>query len=321
MERLESALGLAGDSMVGAGGCVATLGNFDGVHAGHRRLIAETVVSARGRGLPSVAVTFDPHPIKTLAPGDHPGLLSTLAQKLDIFGELGLDYVWTIPFGRDLSCLSPGEFLDHLNRALAPSDLHVGRHFRFGMGRAGEFATLAVWGGVTGCAVHGHSFAAADGGGLSSSRVRQILLEGDVGLAHGLLGAPYSLTGVVVEGERRGRRLGFPTANLAWEQELLPATGVYVTAARCRSGADAPTIGLTNIGTKPTFGRQGITVETHLPGMDADLYGTRLELGFLHRLRGEERFGSPELLRARIAQDLKNALDIWPSLGVPNRPT
>jgi riboflavin kinase/FMN adenylyltransferase len=229
--------------------------------------------------------------------------------------------VWTIPFGRDVSFLSPGEFLEGLGKALSPSELHVGRTFRFGRDRAGDLQTLDVWGEASGCVVMGHSYTAHDGGELSSSRVRRLLLDGDVELARGLLGEPYTLSGVVVEGDRRGRRLGFPTANLAWEQELLPATGVYVTAARCRCGVAVPTLGLTNVGTKPTFGRQGLTVETHLPGLDAELYGTRLELGFLHRLRGEERFGTAELLRARIAEDLRSALDIWSHIGVPNGPT
>jgi riboflavin kinase/FMN adenylyltransferase len=292
--------------------CVATLGNFDGMHVGHRRLVGEAAASARGRSLPCVAVTFDPHPSKTISPGGGPGLLMTLGQRLDAFGALGVDLAWVIPFGRDLSLLGPDAFLSDLFRALTPAELHVGKAFRFGRDRAGDVPALETAGRAAGCAVRAHSYAAPDGGPLSSSRVRRLLLEGDVALARGLLGAPFRLTGVVVEGERRGRQLGFPTANMAWEQELLPAPGVYVTGALCRAAGDGgPTLGLTNIGTKPTFGGQALTVETHLPGTAADLYGSRMELDFVQRLRGEEAFAGPEQLRARIAQDLDRAAGVW----------
>jgi riboflavin kinase/FMN adenylyltransferase len=308
MDLLSAALGGARDLLPA---CAATIGNFDGMHVGHRRLVAETVASARARGVPSAVVTFDPHPSKTISPGGGPALLMTPAQKLDVLESLGVDAAWIIPFGRDISLLPPDAFADALFRALNPLEIHVGRAFRFGRDRAGDVQALEAKGKTAGRPVRAHSYAAPDGGPVSSSRVRRLLLDGDVSGARELLGAPFRLTGVVVEGERRGRRLGFPTANLAWEQELLPAPGVYATAALCgalASGGRAP--GVTNIGTKPTFGGLAITVETHLPGLDAgaDLYGARMGLDFLHRLRGEETFPGPEQLRARIAQDVEAAL-------------
>ena len=307
---MDLARAVPGDKVLRA--CVATLGNFDGMHLGHRRLVGETVQSARGRGLPSVAVTFDPHPTKILAPDQSPRLLMTLAQKLDTFERIGIDLAWVIPFGRDFSLLDPETFLASLFGALCPVEMHVGSAFRFGRDRAGDVSTLGTMGARAGCAVHPHSYRAPDGGPLSSDRVRRLLLDGDVALARELLDAPFRLTGVVVEGDRRGRTMGFPTANLAWEQELLPAPGVYVTGVRSRAiAADLPAQGITNVGTKPTFGGQSTTVETHLPGMAADLYGARLEIDFLHRLRGEEKFASPDDLRTKIADDLGSAADIW----------
>jgi riboflavin kinase/FMN adenylyltransferase len=285
--------------------CVLTLGNFDGVHSGHRRLIGDAVASAKEQRLPMVAVTFDPHPVKFLSPENHPGLLMTLAQKLSIFDYLGVSAVWVIPFSREFSELAPYAFLDGLRETLNPVELHVGRAFRFGRDRAGELSCLQTWGADNGCAVCVHAFKTPDGGPLSSSRIRQTLMNGDVALASELLGAPFTLTGVVVEGDRRGRQLGFPTANLAWEQELLPAPGVYVTTMRCAAHLAGSAPGLTNIGVKPTFNGRSLTVETHLPKMDVNLYGSKIELEFLARIRGEEKFEKAELLRAKITEDIK----------------
>jgi riboflavin kinase/FMN adenylyltransferase len=294
--------------------CVATLGNFDGMHTGHRQLVGCTAGAARLRRLPSVVVTFDPHPMKILSPGGGPGLLMTPAQKLDALESLGVDVAWTVPFGRGFSRLSADAFLDGLFGALRPAELHIGQAFRFGRDRAGDARALAARGEGAGCAVRAHSFAAPDGGAVSSSRVRRLLLDGDVALARDLLGAPFRLTGIVVEGERMGRRLGFPTANLAWEQELLPAPGVYVTAARW-GALRGPALGVTNVGARPTFGGGRTTVETHLPGVHASIYGAGMEIEFLHRIRGEEAFAGPEQLQAAIALDVEKALALWAAKG------
>jgi len=289
------------------GACILTLGTFDGVHAGHREVLEFAAARARARGVPAVVVTFDPHPSVVVAPERKPKLLMTLPQRLDAFAAAGMDLAWIIPFSRAFSELSPPAFLHGLQQVFTPRELHVGQGFRFGKDRAGDLATLEAWGQATGCVIQGHALRAPDGGYLSSTRIRQALDAGQVEEAAALLGHPYTLTGIVVEGERRGRHLGFPTANLAWEQEQLPGNGVYVTEVR-GAHLPAPMRGLTNVGMKPTFQGLNLTVETHLPGFEGDLYGCHLEVRFLHRLRGERKFAGMEALRLQIAEDVARGL-------------
>lgn len=293
-----------------AGPFVVTLGNFDGVHRGHRELLERAAARAREQQLPAAVVTFDPHPRVIVAPEHKPLLLMTLTQRLAEFQSAGMDLAWVIPFSRSFSELSPSAFLHELKRALAPIELHVGKAFGFGHDRSGDFHTLEAWGKQADCKVCAYALKAPDGGRLSSTRIRQALNEGDVAHAAELLGHPYALTGVVVEGERRGRHLGFPTANLRWEQEQLPSRGVYVTEVHGRS-LPSPRLGLTNIGEKPTFAGRSLSVETFLPGFEGDLYGASLELRFLHRIRGERRFKDIEALRAQIASDVADGQTWW----------
>jgi riboflavin kinase/FMN adenylyltransferase len=293
-----------------SGPYVVTLGNFDGVHRGHRELLEHAAARARDQNLPATVVTFDPHPTVVVAPERKPLLLMTLAQRLAEFEAAGMDLAWVVPFSRAFSELSPSAFLGELERALSPAELHVGKAFRFGRDRAGDFHTLEDWGKQANCVVCSHALKSPDGGHLSSTRIRQALNAGDVGHAAELLGHPYALTGIVVEGERRGRHLGYPTANLRWEQEQLPAYGVYVTEVRSRSFASTR-LGLTNIGEKPTFSGQSLSVETFLPGFEGDLYGASLELRFLFRIRGERRFDGIEALRTQIASDVAEGQAWW----------
>ncbi len=289
---------------------VVTLGNFDGVHRGHRELLEHAARRAREQRLPAAVVTFDPHPTVIVAPERKPLLLMTLAQRLAVFESTGMDLAWVIPFSRAFSELSPEAFLRQLKRALSPVELHVGRAFAFGRDRAGDVATLEAWGSPADCEVFAHALKASDGGHLSSTRIREALNQGDVDQAAELLGHPYCLTGIVMEGDRRGRHLGFPTANLRWDQEQLPANGVYVTGATGRGWQEAR-LGLTNVGEKPTFEGRRLTVETFLPSFEGDLYGASLELKFLHRLRGEQRFEGPDALRAQIASDVAAGQAWW----------
>jgi riboflavin kinase/FMN adenylyltransferase len=311
MRLCQDAFGSAQCEKLQSGASIVTLGNFDGVHVGHRQLIAEAAKSAKNRNLPMAVVTFDPHPTKILCPERPCRLLMALSQKLSIFEALGADMVWVIPLDNEFSEYGPEAFLNGLREKLSPTALHVGRAFRFGKNRLGDVPGLQIWGSGIGCEVHAHAFEAPDGGALSSSRIRQVLMDGNVELASELLGAPFQLTGAVVQGERRGKMLGFPTANLAWDQELLPAQGVYATAVQCPPRLPGPALGLTNVGMKPTFNGQKITVETHLPGIDADLYGARMEVGFLHRIRGEEKFEGFNQLKAQIADDIKKGISWW----------
>ena len=297
-----------------AGPHVVTLGTFDGVHAGHRELLRLAAGRARAAGLRAAVVTFDPHPTVVVAPQRKPKLLMTLEQRLEAFAAEGMDLAWVIPFSRAFSELSLAAFLEGVRRALSPVELHVGRAFAFGRDRAGTVETLEAWGAAHGCAVHTLALRAPDGGRLSSTRIREALDRGEVEAAAELLGHPYTLTGVVVEGDRRGRHLGFPTANLAWEQEQLPANGVYVTEALLPhhpAPAGGVRLGLTNVGEKPTFEGRRLTVETHLPDFEGDLYGARLHLRFRHRIRGEVRFASVDELRVQIARDVAEGRAWW----------
>jgi len=297
-----------------AGPFVVTLGTFDGVHAGHRELLRTAATRARAAGRRSAVVTFDPHPTVVVAPQRKPKLLMTLEQRLEAFESEGMDLAWVIPFSRAFSELSPAAFLEGMHRALSPVELHVGSAFCFGRDRGGTVATLEAWGAEHGCAVRTLALRAPDGGRLSSTRIREALDRGEIEAAAELLGHPYTLTGVVVEGDRRGRHLGFPTANLAWEQEQLPAYGVYVTEAflpHHHPSLGGPRLGLTNVGEKPTFEGQRLTVETHLPDFEGDLYGARLQLRFLHRIRGEARFASVDELRAQITRDVAAGQAWW----------
>jgi riboflavin kinase/FMN adenylyltransferase len=293
-----------------SGPFVVTLGTFDGVHAGHRELLRIAANRAKALGHRGAVVTFDPHPTLVVAPQRKPKLLMTLEQRLAAFEAEAMDLAWVIPFSRAFSELSPGLFLDRIQHVLAPVEIHVGRAFCFGRDRSGTVKTLEDWGLAHGCQVHTLALRAPDGGRLSSTRIREALDQGEVGAAAGLLGHPYALTGVVVEGDRRGRHLGFPTANLAWEQEQLPAFGVYVTEAVLPHHGGAR-MGMTNVGEKPTFEGQRLTVETHLPGFMEDLYGARMEVRFLHRLRGEAKFASVDELRTQIAKDVADGLAWW----------
>jgi len=292
------------------GPSLVAMGIFDGMHAGHRRILQELAGAAKSKGLASVAVTFDPHPSVLLAPEHRPRLLMTLAQRLAAFEQAGLDAAWVIPFSRAFSELSPEAFLRDFQRVLSPAQLHVGSGFHFGHQRRGNLETLKAWGRESGCEIQPYSLRAPDGGPLSSTRIREALDRGDAEEATLLLGHPFELTGIVVEGDRRGRHLGFPTANLAWEQEQLPASGSYVTQVR-GSHIEGARLGLTNVGEKPTFHGLALTVETFLPAFEGDLYGARLELGFLHRLRPERRFDGLESLRSQISLDVLEGEAWW----------
>ena len=298
------------DAAPTSGPFVVTLGTFDGVHAGHRELLRAAATRARALGQRAAVVTFEPHPTLVVAPQRKPKQLMTLDQRLAAFAAEGMDLAWVIPFSRSFSELEPEVFLDQMRGVLTPTELHVGRAFCFGRDRRGTVETLEAWGQSHGCQVHTLALRAPDGGRLSSTRIREALEGGDVEGAAQLLGHPYLLSGVVVEGDRRGRHLGFPTANLAWEQEQLPAFGVYVTEAFLPHHGGTH-LGLTNVGEKPTFEGQRLTVETHLPGFEEDLYGARLELRFLHRLRGETRFASVDELRVQIARDVAEGQSWW----------
>ncbi len=284
---------------------LATVGNFDGVHLGHQRIFATLRERVEPVGGTVVAITFNPHPQKVLHPDSAPRLIATREQKIRLLGEAGAEVMLDLPFTRELAGLSPEEFVQRtLLRGLAIREIHVGRNFRFGRDRAGDFETLERLGRKHGFAAVPITGVRHGGERISSSRVRKALGAGDVRLAAELLGREEELRGTVVEGDRRGRAIGFPTANLAVDNELIPFTGVYVTRLVV-DGRPLPSV--TNIGSRPTFPGAGNAVETHVLGFDGDLYGRRVALRVVERLRDERRFAGREELVDQIRADVEQA--------------
>jgi riboflavin kinase/FMN adenylyltransferase len=307
MERLR--LG-SGTAAVGVRSAVA-VGNFDGVHRGHQALVAAAVARARQAGGAAVVLTFDPHPARVLRPDAAPSALSTLAQKEELVAALGIDRLVALAFDARLAALTPEAFArEVLASLLGAHHVVIGESFRFGHARQGDARTLEDLGARHRFDVQVVPPVLHAGRPISSSRVREALLAGDVRDAALLLGRPYALDGTVVRGDGRGRRLGVPTANLRTEEQLLPARGVYAGRALVPSGEW--TTAVINVGERPTFGGTGLVVEAHLLDFAGDLYDARLRLSFHSRLRGEERFESPQALVERIRADVQAARELLP---------
>lgn len=287
-------------------GCAVAIGNFDGIHLGHRQLLALAQRLGHARGAEAALLTFEPHPAKVLSPDLAPPLITTLPRKLDLLEATGLDAVVLQPFDRAYATTTTETFVERdLVGALGAADVVVGYDFTFGKGRAGNPDVLAALGAPR---LQVHTVPAFHENGLvvSSSKIREFLLEGRVEAAALLLGAPFVLDGAVVPGRGRGRTIGYPTANVAPATELVPANGVY-TVLVAVEGMDGVWGGAANIGRKPTFGEEERTVEVHLLDFTGDLYGKRMAVSFLRRLRPEVRFASVEALVERIGADVLEA--------------
>jgi riboflavin kinase/FMN adenylyltransferase len=288
-----------------AGSAIA-LGNFDGVHLGHRALIAE----AERHGRASV-LTFDPHPAKVLQPDMGPRLIEPLDRRLERLAELGLSacvvQTFTLEYAR-----TPAEDFERLllDRA-RPAHVVVGHDFTYGTKRSGDVERLRAACERRGIGLHVIAPVTIDGLVVSSTKIREYLLAGRVAPAARLLGRPFELDGKVVEGKRRGRQLGFPTANLAVQGEITPASGIYATRARVRGEARAYA-GAASVGFNPTFGDTGFTLEVYLLDFEGELYGKTLRVEFLERLRPELRFDSVEALKAQIARDVEQTRRLVP---------
>ncbi len=283
-----------------------TIGNFDGVHRGHQALIRAAARRAGEQGGRTVVLTFDPHPARLLDPEGAPATLTTLDQKGELLGGLGVDVFVVLPFTPELARLPAEGFVGGvLVEALGAQSVVVGEDFRFGHRRRGDVPRLEELGGRHGFEVEALPPVLHEGLPVSSSRVREVLARGQVEEARALLGRSFFIDGRVVEGERRGRTLGFPTANLATPNETLPLGGVY--AARCRVPPGRWIPAVVNIGRRPTFGGGGVSVEAHLLDFEADLYGAELRIEFVGRLREERRFDGPEALVAQIGEDVSRA--------------
>ncbi len=290
----------------------ATIGNFDGVHLGHQAILASVVQAARLRSAPSVLITFDPHPLAVVAPSRGPKLLQTRRQKLETLEATGLDGVLLLPFDRQLAALTGEEFFGkHLAERIRFAAVHVGSNFRFGRARAGDIGLLQTLGSELGFSVVVVLPVDVEGEPVSSSAIRTAIENGDVLKARAMLGRPFAVSGEVVRGDGRGRTIGFPTANIEVDNENIPARGVYITET-VAFASRFPSI--TNVGVRPTFGGTTLSVESHLIDVDEDLYGERVEVRFLARLRDEARFAGRAELADQLARDRAAAASYFSGL-------
>jgi riboflavin kinase/FMN adenylyltransferase len=284
------------------------VGNFDGVHRGHQALLATALRDARESSGTAVVLTFDPHPSQVLAPERAPRALLTLDQKAELLGQLGADKLAVLPFTLELSRERPEDFARLvLQQTLGARVVVVGAGFRFGHKRAGDVALLEGMGGELGFRVHAFPPMLHEGAPISSTRIREGLSRGDVESASELLGRPFFVDGDVVSGDGRGRTIGVPTANLNPINEMLPCSGVYACRCEARGVSQGAVV---NIGTRPTFGGRTTTIEAHLLDFAGDLYGARLRVSFLQRLREERAFSGAEALIAQIRQDIETARQV-----------
>ncbi len=294
---------------------VVALGNFDGVHLGHQEVLRRAVEEGRRRGMKVIAATFHPHPRAVLGAGDPPQLLTTLALRCEMLLAYGAEEVWVIPFDVALSRKTPEQFVkDVLIGEGRAGVVVVGENFRFGHRAAGEFSDLLrlmrkAGGTAVGVQVRGEGME----GGISSTRIRALVSGGEVTEAAGLLGRPYVLRGEVVLGDKRGRSIGFPTANVLPDTDgLIPARGVYAGFVRFGGKEHAA---CTNVGVAPTFGRTESRVEAHLLDFEGDLYGRVVDVSFVQRIREERRFSGVDELIGQIRRDVEEARIIVGGLG------
>ena len=292
-----------------------SVGNFDGLHLGHQKILRQVQARAHAASLLPAVVTFDPHPTKLLRPEQAPRMIQTLSQRQAGFEQMGLDAALVLRFDRDLALLSPEEFVQRiLVECLHAAAMLVGANFRFGHRGAGNVRLLSELGQRHGFEVEIVAPVELDGVVVSSSAVRSAITEGRAGDAARLLGRPFSLTGEIRPGAGRGRTILFPTLNLSPEQELLPKLGVYATESVLGGRVYRS---VTNVGTRPTFNGVGVTVESHLFDFNERRTELPLEVRFYMRLRDEVKFSSPEQLKTQIARDIAAAQQYFSRLREP----
>jgi riboflavin kinase/FMN adenylyltransferase len=295
------------------GDTILAIGVFDGVHLGHKRLLAELLERARRLNLLSGVVTFAPHPQRLLSPETELPFLTSLEQKKALLKDEGVKVVIVLPFSRELAQLSAREFVGLLKDYLGLKELVIGPGFTLGRNREGNVTTLRKLGEDMGFTVTVVPGVRINGEIVSSTAVREALAGGDLEKVHSLLGRPFSLRGEVVHGESRGAKLEYPTANLGIEPaQALPVEGVYATWAYIGGRAHES---VTNIGRRPTFGGGKRVVEVYILGYRGNLYGKELKIDIIERLRGEKRFDSVEALRQQIASDIEQGRAVLSSKG------
>src|SRR6185369_1436787 len=284
---------------------VVALGIFDGVHLGHPAILGTAITRAREAGLEAVACTFEPHPMEVLQPDRAPRPITTLADRLVLIGEAGVDAAVVLAFTRELAAVEPEAFVkDVLLERLRAREIVVGYNHRFGRGARGDARLLEDLATRAGFRAHVVPPMTVDGAAVSSSEIRSSLQRGDVVAAARSLGRPYAIAGTVTSGAGRGRTLGFPTANIESDRPLLVSRGVYWGRVHVDQGQHSAVV---NVGVRPTFGETTLAVEAHLLDFAGDLYGRHVRLDFLDRLRDEMRFPSVEDLKAQVFRDIAAA--------------
>ncbi|MBN1615423.1 MAG: bifunctional riboflavin kinase/FAD synthetase [Deltaproteobacteria bacterium] len=285
---------------------VVTIGNFDGIHLGHRLIFEQVIAEARSQKVKAVVISFDPHPKMLLHPERKPFyLITSLEEKIRLLDEIGIDALILIPFSLEFSKTTAEAFVGGiLWEKLHIRKIFIGHDYTFGRGKEGNEAFLVQQGKKLGFDVDVINAFTINGGIVSSTRIRNAILDGDVKTADAMLGRPYNLSGPVVEGHRRGAGLGFPTANIDPEKVLVPARGVYAVLAEVDGKRYQ---GVLNIGYNPTFADEKRSVEVHLLDFEGDLYGKTLEVLFVERIRDEVKFDGPDKLVAQIRQDIDKA--------------
>jgi riboflavin kinase / FMN adenylyltransferase len=289
---------------------VVSIGNFDGVHCGHKMVISSVIARAREIGARSAIVTFDPHPAHVLHDGPRLPLITPLAEKLELLARTGIDLALVLPFTDELRQWTALQFAERVLRdGLHAVEVHEGETFRFGHRAEAGIDGLSQIGRKLGFTVRAYEPCILRGAAVSSSRIRALVVAGTLNQARALLGRSFSIRSTPASGRGYGTRYTVPTINLAPYTELLPAHGVYITTLRVGTGEQARIFrGVTNSGNRPTFGADSFAVETHLLNFEPIALdkSTPLELTFLHRLRGEQRFPTPEALRAQIGIDVRH---------------
>jgi len=286
---------------------VLAIGNFDGVHLGHQALLERLEAKARELGLPASVMTFEPHPRELFSPEQAPARLTSLREKLHLLEACGVDRTYIVHFSRKLATLSAEEFIERvLVGGLAVKHLIIGDDFRFGRGRAGDFAMLQQAGIGHGFGVEAMHTIDIGGERVSSSALRETLAEGDLEHAARLLGRPYSISGRVVHGEKIGRDIGYPTANIQLKRKRVPLMGIFTATVGGLDKRHLPAAA--SLGVRPTVSAGSRPVlEVHLLDFDRNIYGAHVTVNFLHKLRNEMKFESLEALRAQISRDVDSA--------------
>jgi riboflavin kinase / FMN adenylyltransferase len=293
---------------------VLALGNFDGLHRGHLKIVERVKRGAAEHGGTAMAMTFDPHPPRVVRPDKAPPLLMTKEQRLDALHRAGIQCVAVVRFTHEMSQWDPETFVRVvLVEWLRVAQVWVGANFVFGRGRSGNFSLLRTLGQRYGFRADKIDQVRYKDFVVSSTRIRRLVGEGRVDEAGALMGHPYYIDGTVVQGRGRGRELGFPTANLQTTNELLPPNGVYATTVVIDGIFRA---GLTNIGVRPTFGETDTAIETYVMDYSGDLYGKPVRLAFVQRLRDERRFPDVDALRAQIEADRRRAERLFSRISI-----